>query len=127
MIPSRTRWTSLRRLWERAREKAMPGNVDSCQQFRLLVTEAFDAMQGPRADLGADIMLRDLRRCVDQLAERTMLFTDPAINALNLLEERLARLEARALDDLHGLGVARLELTQRILLLGQLLFVTPCG
>lgn len=103
----------------------MQVNVDDRWRSGSLVAEALDAVQGPRGSADVKIMLRDVRSCVDELAEHVTRFADPAINALNLLEALLARLEAHTPPDRHGQDIARLELTQRILQLGQLLFITP--
>lgn len=107
------------------RERVMRPDMDDRRRSGLLVAEALDAVQGSRAKASAAAMLSDLRHCVDKLAEHVARYADPAQHALNLLESRLARLEAQPPEDRRGHDIARLELTQRIMQLGQLLFITP--
>lgn len=107
-------------------QKGMPFNASA------VVSDALNAVQGAGAGNTLADMAARVRYCERLLADHATALPPTSLPPLQQLDELLTRIEAVALNDTQvanvDVEIFRLELTQRILQLGQLIFAsTTCG
>lgn len=91
-----------------------------------IIADALNAVQGAGAGNSAIEMCTRVRRCQRGLAKFASQLPPAMIGPLHQLDELLTRLEQDA-DAGVDLEIVRLELSQRILQLGQLVFSSDAG
>lgn len=93
-----------------------------------VIAEALNALQGAGAGNAPGEMATRLRRCERLLVEHADQLPDASARPLQQLDMLLARVEAGVPEAVGDAEIVRLELTQRVLQLGQLIFpATGCS